>query len=141
MSTSDYPAPRLNGPRLPRLRALARARPVSADAWAVCALVALAATIRIITINNQSLWQDEALTAYEAHLPFGAMLNTVAHVETTPPLYFVLVWVWAKLFGTGAVALRAVSTIAGIALVPIAYLSARELISRWRASSQLRSSP
>jgi mannosyltransferase len=131
MSTSDYSARRFNGPRLPKLRTAVSARPISADVWAVFALVALAAAIRIITIDNQSLWQDEALTAYEAGLPFGAMLHTVAHVETTPPLYFVLIWVWAKVFGTGAVALRSVSTLAGIALVPIAYLSARGLVSRW----------
>ena len=90
----------------------------------------VAAAIRILTIDNQSFWADEALTAYEAQLPFGAMLNTVKHVETTPPLYFVLVWVWAHVFGTGEVALRSLSTIAGIALVPIAYLAARELVSR-----------
>ncbi len=131
MSTTDYPAPRFDGPGPARLRALARAGPISADVWALGALVALAVTIRIITIDNQSFWTDEALTAYEAQLPFGAMLNTVAHVETTPPLYFVLIWGWAKAFGTSEAALRSVSTLAGIALVPIAYLSARELVSRW----------
>ncbi len=131
MSTSDYPAPRLGGPRLPRLRLLERVRSLSADEYAVVAIVLVAAAIRIITIDNQSFWTDEALTAYEAHLPFGAMLNTVAHTETTPPLYFVSVWFWAKLFGTSEIALRSISTLAGIALVPIAYLSAKELVSRW----------
>jgi mannosyltransferase len=128
MSTSDYPAPRLDGPRL---RSAVRAQSISADVWAVAAIVVLAAVIRILTVDNQSFWTDEALTAYEARLPFGAMLNTVAHVETTPPLYFVLVWGWAKIFGTSEAALRSVSTLAGVALVPIAYLSARELVSRW----------
>ena len=56
---------------------------------------------------------DEALTAYEAQLPFGAMINTVVHVETTPPLYFVLIWAWAHVFGNGEVALRSVSLLAG----------------------------
>lgn len=106
-------------------------RPISAEVWALGALIVLAAAIRILTIDNQSFWMDEALTAYEAHLPFGAMLNTVAHVETTPPLYFLLIWVWAHGFGTGEVALRAVSTLAGVAIVPIAYLATRELVSRW----------
>jgi hypothetical protein len=132
MSTSEYPAPPLGPTRLPRLRdALARAgTPVSAEVWVLVGLIALAAAIRILTINNQSLWMDESLTAYEARLPFGAMLHTVTSIETTPPLYFVLVWGWAKVFGTSAVALRAISTLAGIALVPIAYLAARELASR-----------
>lgn len=131
MSTSGYQAARFGGPRLPRLRLLARGRSLSVDEGAVVAIIVLAVVIRLVTIDNQSFWADEALTAYEAHLPFGAMLNTVAHVETTPPLYFVLVWIWAKLFGTGAIALRSISTLAGIALVPIAYLSARELVSRY----------
>jgi hypothetical protein len=102
----------------------------SAGAWPLLALVALAAVIRILTINDQSIWSDEALTTYEAGLPFGAMLHTVVHVETTPPLYFLVIWGWAKVFGTGAVALRSVSTLAGIALVPLAYLAARDLFSR-----------
>ena len=131
MSTTEYTTPRLGDAPRPGLRTAAMTRPIPADIWVLGALVAVAAAIRIITIDNQSLWMDEALTGYEAHLPFGAMVNTVAHVETTPPLYFVLIWVWAKVFGTSAVALRSVSTLAGIALVPIAYLSARELVSRW----------
>lgn len=133
MSTSEYPAPRLDHSRLTRWQGLiARVTsPVSADVWAIAGLVALAAVIRILTIDNQSFWTDEALTAYEARLPFGAMIHTVQHVETTPPLYFVLVWAWAKVFGTSEIALRAISTLAGIALVPIAFLSAKELASRW----------
>jgi mannosyltransferase len=131
MSTSEYPAPRISDARLPRLRVLSSIRRIPVDTWAIVAITVLAAVIRIITIDNQSFWQDEALTAYEAHLPFGAMINTVTHVETTPPLYFVLVWCWAHVFGTGEIALRSISTIAGIALVPITYIAGRELVSRW----------
>ena len=132
MSTSDYSATRLGAARRiagPRARISIRQIPV--DVWMVGALIVVAAAIRILTINNQSFWSDEALTAYEAHLPFGAMINTVAHVETTPPLYFVLAWAWAHVFGTSEIALRSISTISGIALVPIAYLAARDLVSRW----------
>jgi len=132
MSTSEVPT--LPRPRPALDRPTARDRtlpPVSAEVWALVGLVVVAAVIRIITIDNQSFWMDESLTAYEARLPFGAMLHTVAHIETTPPLYFVLTWAWAKIFGTGEVALRSISTIAGTALVPIAYLSAKELFSRW----------
>jgi mannosyltransferase len=125
MSTSVGEVRRLAVPRAPAL-----IRQVPGELWALGALVAIAAAIRIVTIDNQSFWMDEALTAYEAHLPFGAMINTVGHVETTPPLYFVLIWAWAHIFGTSEVALRSVSTLAGIALVPISYLAARDLISR-----------
>jgi mannosyltransferase len=103
---------------------------VSVEVWVLGAVIVLAAAIRIVTLDNQSFWADEALTAHEAGLPFGAMLHSVARSETTPPLYFAVVWGWAKLFGTGNIALRSVSAIAGVALVPIAYLCARELVSR-----------
>lgn len=124
----------MNGSAYPAQQPLpvvgARVRAVPADVWAVWALVVIATVIRLLTIDNQSFWADEALTAYEAHAPFGAMLNSVLHVETTPPLYFVLVWAWAHVVGIGEVALRAPSMLAGVALVPVAYLSARELASR-----------
>ena len=126
MSTSEYEAGRVPTPRLGAIAI----GDVPADVWALVALVALASLIRLLVIDNQSFWMDEALTAYETHSSFGGMLGTVAHIETTPPLYFVLIWLWAHVFGSGEVALRSFSTLAGIALVPIAFLSARELVSR-----------
>jgi mannosyltransferase len=125
MSTSDYSAR-----RVPLWLADAdRARSVPIEVWITSALVVIATVIRIIVINDQSFWQDEALTAYEAQLPFGAMLNTVVHVETTPPLYFVVIWAWAHVFGNGQIALRSVSMVAGVALVPLSFLAARDLVS------------
>lgn len=126
MSTSEFPARRFGIPR-PQTAA----GPIATEVWLVGALVVIAAAIRIVVINDQSYWADEALTAYEAKLPFAGMLSVVVHFETTPPLYFVVIWVWAHLFGTGEVALRSVSLLAGVALVPIAYVATRELVSRW----------
>jgi Dolichyl-phosphate-mannose-protein mannosyltransferase len=127
MTTSELSAPDLPQHRPPFL---ARVREVTVEGWVLLALVLVAIVIRIITIDNQSFWADEALTAYEAGQSFTAMLHTVASIETTPPLYFVLIWVWAKAFGTSEVALRSISLLAGVALVPIAYLCARELLDR-----------
>ena len=131
MSSSEYPAQRLGGPWLHRLRAGAGAQPIPADVWAVCLLVVLAAAIRFATIATQSFWTDEALTVYEVRLPLGAMINTVAHYETSPPLYFLSVWAWGHVFGTSEAGLRSLSALAGIVFVPIAYVVGRELVSRW----------
>ncbi|MGI9183583.1 MAG: glycosyltransferase family 39 protein [Solirubrobacteraceae bacterium] len=126
MTTSDSPAVGVS--RRPGMAVGGRV--LSTESLILGALIVLAAVIRIVVLNNQSLWADEALTAYEMRLPFGAMIHTVTTVEVTPPLYFVLVWGWAKLFGAGPVALRAVSALASVALVPIGYAATRELISR-----------
>ncbi len=131
VSTSESPALPLRRGPLPKLRGAAIGRRIPAEVWITSAVILVAAAIRIVVINNQSFWWDESLTAYESTLPFGAMINTVIHVETTPPLYFVLIWIWAHVFGSSEVALRSVSTLAGIAVVPISYLCAKELISRW----------
>ena len=76
MSTSDYSTQRLPGTWSARLRAAAAAKPISAEAWIVGGLVMLAAAIRFGTIATQSFWADEALTAYESHLPFGGRSGT-----------------------------------------------------------------
>ena len=109
MSTSEYGARQL-GTEAPRLGWIG-VREIPADTWALIGLTALAALIRLLVINNQSFWMDEALTAYETHSSFGGMLGTVAHVETTPPLYFVLIWAWAHVFGSSEVGLRSLSTL------------------------------
>jgi uncharacterized membrane protein len=95
------------------------------------AVTVVGATLRLATLGTQSYWADEANTVHELHLSLGGMLHAVTVQETTPPLYFVIAWLWAKLFGTGEVGLRALSALLGIGLIPLGYLCARELVSRW----------
>jgi mannosyltransferase len=126
VSTAQYPASGLGG----RLRIAPGRRSLGAEPWLLGGIIVLAAVIRVVVLDNQSLWADEALTAYETRLSFSAMLHVVRTVEVTPPLYFVLVWGWAKLLGSGPEILRALSAIAGTALVPVAYAATRELVTR-----------
>src|SRR5205085_11350120 len=108
----------------------ASARPITLEPWLIAALVVLAAALRFVTIASQSYWVDEATTVQELHLSFGAMLHAVATNESTPPLYYALAWVWAKVFGTGEAGLRSLSALAGVGVVPVLYFAGRELGSR-----------
>ena len=92
-------------------------------------ITGVACVVRFATLGAQSYWFDEAQAAHELHLSLGSMLSSFNAVETAPPLYFVLGWVWVHLFGSGAVALRSLSALAGTALIPIVYLAGRELVS------------
>ncbi|HTW11797.1 MAG TPA: glycosyltransferase family 39 protein, partial [Solirubrobacteraceae bacterium] len=94
----------------------------------------LAAAIRCYGIGHQGLWYDEAFTAMLVKLPFGRMLSTIPRTESTPPLYYCVVWVWSRIFGTGAVGLRTLSALAGTATVPVVYATARRLIESERAA-------
>ncbi len=97
-------------------------------------VTALAAALRLSTLDLQSFWYDEAFTAVHVlHPSLVSTLRAVVHSENTPPLWYVIAWADTRLFGTGEIALRAPSAIAGIATVPVAWAIGRELTGRWAA--------
>jgi mannosyltransferase len=103
---------------------------VPPDVWLLAAITLIAALLRFSTITHQSFWVDEASTVHEVGLSLGGLWHAVVHQETTPPLYFLLAWAWTHLFGAGELGIRSLSALAGVLLVPVAYLCGRELVSR-----------
>jgi 4-amino-4-deoxy-L-arabinose transferase-like glycosyltransferase len=99
--------------------------------WPLAALVVLAAVLRLSTIDLQSFWYDEAFTpVHVLHASLGATLRAVVRSENTPPLWYLIAWADARVLGTGEVALRLPSALAGIATVPVAWAIGRELAGR-----------
>ena len=97
---------------------------------AVILLTAAGAALRLATLDAQSFWLDEAATVELVSRGLGDMLGEIPEAESTPPLYYVLAWLWAKAFGTGEVGLRSLSALLGSASIPVFYAAARELCSR-----------
>ncbi len=96
--------------------------------WPLAALLLLAAALRFSTLGLQSFWYDEAFTpVHVLHMSLGATLHSVVHTENTPPLWYVLIWAWSRVFGTGAVALRLPSAMFGVATVAVAWAIGHEL--------------
>lgn len=89
-----------------------------------------AAVLRFAFLGRQSYWYDESLTVDEVRLPFGSMLAVVGGQETSPPLYFVLAWGWARIFGSAEVGLRALSAVCGTIAVPLSFGAAGALLNR-----------
>jgi mannosyltransferase len=99
--------------------------------WAVTAISLLAAVLRFATLGVQSYHHDEIVTAVRVlHGSFDEAMNAVGYSESAPPLYYALAWAWSQLFGTGEFGLRALSALAGVATVPVAYLIGAELRDR-----------
>ena len=69
------------------------------------------ALLLCLAITRQSLWIDEAVTAwYAAQSGLGHLVGTVLKTrksEAQMPLYILYIWAWARAFGTGEYALRA----------------------------------
>lgn len=78
---------------------------------AVVLLLALAA--RLYRLSGQSLWADEGNSAAQALRSLPEIARHAA-ADIHPPLYYWLLHLWVRLFGTGEAALRSLSVAAGL---------------------------
>jgi mannosyltransferase len=96
----------------------------------VAGLVGIAAALRFYGLGHQGFWFDEANTAQLVRFSPGKMLGLIPQSESTPPLYYCVAWVWARLFGDHEAGLRSLSALAGVLVVPVAYGAGARLMSR-----------
>src|SRR5688572_13338466 len=83
-------------------------------------LIAAGAALRFATLDLQSFWVDEGATVLLLRDDFGGMLDGLTVTEKTPPLYYVLAWLWTRPFGTGEVGVRSLSALVGVLTIPAA---------------------
>ena len=81
-----------------RVRSRNRAAAVQPPAtwWLLGAIVVLGILVRFTTLDQQSFWFDEATTWGIVSHGLGHVLSTVPRTESTPPLYYVLLWAWDR---------------------------------------------
>jgi mannosyltransferase len=99
--------------------------------WALAGLTGLGLAVRFAGLGVQSYHHDEVITVARV-IPggFTEMLRSVRDSESNPPLYYVVAWAWAKLFGNGEAGMRSLSALLGTATIPLAFLAAREALDR-----------
>jgi len=85
---------------------------------AVGAVVAAGIVARFVALSH--LWLDEALTVNIARLPLRSIPGALRH-DGSPPLYYALLHVWMRLFGSTTVAVRAFSGVCSVACLPLAW--------------------
>jgi hypothetical protein len=79
---------------------------------------------------TRGIWVDEAISISSAGKPFGQMLHQLQTTDVQPPLHSVLLWLTIRIAGSGELAIRSSSMIAGTLVVPVLYLLGRELYDR-----------
>jgi hypothetical protein len=90
----------------------------------VVGVLAVGVVFRFLTTSD--LWLDEALTVNIAQVPLSDLVDALKR-DGAPPLYYVLLHGWTQLFGTSDVAVRALSGVLGLLMLPLAYFAGRRL--------------
>jgi uncharacterized membrane protein len=97
---------------------------------ALLALTVLAAALRLPFLEAQSLTYDETFTREIVALgSLGDLWSNVKATEATPPLGYLVGWVWCHLVGSSSdAAIRFVPAVAGIAVVPTSFFAFRRMV-------------
>jgi len=94
-------------------------------AWLI-PLLFVAMALRLFRLGAGSIWYDEGVSLYLAGLPIP---DLVAHTagDIHPPLYYILLHVWATLAGRSAFAAAFVSLAFSMVLIPLVFVVVRDL--------------
>ncbi|HVU76319.1 MAG TPA: glycosyltransferase family 39 protein [Gaiellaceae bacterium] len=105
----------------------ARFEAALAAPWAVP--VALPALVLIsLYLRTRQLdagfWIDEGISVGIAHEHWTSIPNLL-HQDGSPPLYYMLLGLWIRLFGDGETATHTLSLLFGLGCIPLAYFAGR----------------
>jgi mannosyltransferase len=93
--------------------------------------VAIVGSLAVVTVGlvlrfwtRSDLWLDEALTVDIARRPLS-QLHHLLRQDGAPPLYYVLLHFWMKVFGTSDEGVRSLSGVISVVTLPLAWLAGR----------------
>ena len=93
--------------------------------WTVPAVVTVLAGAVVLRLWTRSdLWLDERLTYNIANLPLGDIPDALKR-DGSPPLYYLLLHGWMRVFGDSDLAARLLSGVFGLATLPLAWFVGR----------------
>jgi uncharacterized membrane protein len=100
----------------------------------LAAALVIAAILRFVDLAGSGYWRDEVFSVELVRMPFERMLDAIPKTEGTPPVYYVVGWLWSRLFGSTEVGLRSLSALVGVLAVLAVYLAAERLFTRRTAA-------
>jgi 4-amino-4-deoxy-L-arabinose transferase-like glycosyltransferase len=94
--------------------------------WLALLLILAAFALRTHRLGNKAIWWDEGFSVFLARMPLAEMLDATAH-DTHPPGYYAALHFWRIAVGDSEVALRLLSVLAGLLILPLAFRFVRTL--------------
>lgn len=100
----------------------------------LAAIVLLASCVMVSA--KRYYWNDELFSYYMTSEPTFGRLLTAFHdkLNNTPFLYFLLGWIWDKLFGSAELSLRIFSSLGFCAALLITWATLKRSYGQWAAS-------
>lgn len=97
----------------------------------LCLLIAVTAHVLVqaLNITRWHVWHDESFSAMLIEYNWGEIIERAAR-DVHPPLYYLVLKVWAGIFGTSEVALRSLSVVLGVGVLIASYVLLRRLFTR-----------
>ena len=93
----------------------------------VAAAVAAAILLRGWDLAGRPLWLDESWSRWMTEPGWAEFWDRVRRFDTHPPLYYSLLRLWHGFTPATPLGLRALSLLAGLAMLPLAWLCARRV--------------
>ncbi len=91
-------------------------------------LLLLGTILRLINLGRESLWLDEAISYLTAQLSIAQIANNTVQ-SSHPPLYYLLLHFWLKFVPNTDTAVKFLSVLWGILLIPVIYLLSQKLFN------------
>lgn len=98
------------------------------DRAAVAALTVVALALRVPNLGR-AYWIDEGISVGIASHRVGQIPHLL-RLDGSPPLFYLVLHYWIRLFGSSEVATHALPLMASLAAVPLAYWGARDIFDR-----------
>ncbi|MCH7505061.1 glycosyltransferase family 39 protein [PVC group bacterium] len=84
--------------------------------WLLIILL-LALGLRCYGLGLKSLWIDEVGSLLTVRQSWGDMLRYIVQIDAHPPLYYVFLSIWSRIFGMSEIALRSLSVLLGCLVI------------------------
>ena len=94
----------------------------------VLVITVVGAILRFYMIEDKSIWLDESFSVWIARHSLWEGWRWLIEVDQHPPLYYSLLHIWIRLFGSLEGTVRTLSALASVLTIPVFYAACRRLL-------------
>lgn len=87
----------------------------------LCIILLIGLCLRLKELTSTTFWFDEAFTGDTIKFPWSEMFKVISVDRVHPPLYYILVRLWANIFGFTQSGIRSFSIVVGLGSIIMSY--------------------